>query len=504
MPSGKTTTDGSFSRRVALAANDKPVPAHGPMAPPQEAAPAAGDETDDLLLAADDVAEEFVEDEQDAAMESDSDGPDEEAEEGESMVLDNDAVAYFDLAHDALFAVAQHPVQSSLVAVGGSGGPDDEAPGAGWLLHLGGGRGSDEEAARRIEALFALDGHSDSISALCWSLPRGEVLFSGGLDGRLRAWRTQLPAAPAPGRALEASLLAEAREVEEINWLAACPSPAHPGAVALGASDGSVWIYAVEADAGGSEAPLAIVGSYFLHTASCTAGGWTPDGQLLATVSEDGSVRVWDVWGQAAAQGLPTENGMTVVSLTSDDQRFRVDGGLYSVAVDPAGAFVAVGGAGGAVKIVSLPRLAGASSSAGGQLLASLQTQQDSVESLAMSLVSAAPPVTLLAAGSVDGSIAVYDASRRFALRRQIPQAHDGQSVVKLDFLPRSWLLTSCGMDGVVRRWDLRRAGSSPDERGLHKEWRGHRAGVLAFVQTESGDRILTAGDDSLALVFEA
>lgn len=487
----------------------------------------------DEMLAADDAAEEVAET-NDVAMDSDNE---------EEVVLQNDSIAYFDLPPDSLFAIAQHPVHPSLVAVGGSAGPEDDAPGAGWLLDtaaapsrpvLPASYASDPAAAAaatprpgtaRLDSLFALDGHSDSLNALCWTLPRGDVLVSAGLDGRVRAWKVDV------GSGVAVALLGEAREVEEVNWLAACPSPAHPNAVALGASDGSVWVYAV--DPSDPAAPLQIVQSYFLHTGPCTAGAWTPDGQLLATVAEDSSLYVWDVWGLAAAQGLAGDGGMTAVSLTATDQRFEVEGGLYSVAVDPKGAFVAAGGAGGAVKIVSLPRLAspdGAASrsgpqaargakasaadpSAGGQILASLHTQGESVETLAVALTPTSPPTTLIAAGSVDGSIVVYDANRRFAVRRHVVGAHDDHSVVCLEFVPDSWLLTSCGMDGVVRRWDLRAGGATGPgaaaDAGLLKEWRGHRGdgeggGVLGFVQGQTGERVVTAGDDGLALVFEA
>jgi len=82
-------------------------------------------------------------------------------------------------------------------------------------------------------------------------------------------------------------------------------------------------------------------------------------------------------------------------------------------------------------------------------------------------------------------------------------------------------------MDGVVRRWDIRggtAAGGQGGQggqgglggqggqslpagpQGLLKEWRGHRGdgeggGVLGFVL--GGGRVVTAGDDGVALVFE-
>ncbi|KIE00643.1 60S ribosome biogenesis protein Sqt1, partial [Metarhizium majus ARSEF 297] len=482
------------------------------------------EEMDDDLLDVEDAAEEIENSGDDIAMDSDAE------DEEEEVVLQNDSIAYFDLPQDSLFTIAQHPLHPSLVAVGGSAGPEDDAPGAGWLFDTSAAASrpvlpasyasnpAETPKSTQLDSLFALDGHTDSINTLAWTLPRGEFLVSGGLDGRMKVWKADVH----PGT-VDMKLVGEAQEVEEVNWISACPSPNHPNTIALGASDGSVWVYTI--DAADASNPLQIVQSYFLHTAPCTAGAWTPDGHLLATVSEDSSLYVWDVWGEAAARNITSENGMTVVSLTGEDQRFEVEGGLYSIAIDPRGSFVAAGGAGGAVKVVSLPRLSPASSqqrgkspadaTAGGQILASLHTQGDSVESLAVSLTATTPPTTLLAAGSVDGSICVYDANRRFAVRRHIAGAHEDHSVVRLEFVKNTWLLTSCGMDGVVRRWDLRSGGATgttaagATDRGLAKEWKGHRGdgeggGVLGFVQGETGERVVTAGDDGVALVFEA
>lgn len=309
------------------------------------------------LLDADDALEEI--DGDDVAM--DSGNEDDDAEE---LLLVNDSIAYFDSHKDSVFAIAQHPKYPSLVATGGSEGDADDAPGKGYVLDTSAAADrpvlpasfrSDPAApppqSVQLQPLFAIDGHTDSINALAFTRPDGDFLVSGGMDGRMRVYAVDVSAAAAPAF----RFLADAQEVPEINWLAPCPSPAHPNTVALGASDGSVWVYAL--DRADSANPLQIVQSYFLHTESCTAGAWSPDGQLLATVAEDSSLNVWDVWGAAAAKGLAGDNGQTVVSLTAADHRFEVDGGLYSVAISPGGGVVAVGGAGGVIKIVGLPRL---------------------------------------------------------------------------------------------------------------------------------------------------
>ena len=202
-----------------------------------------------------------------------------------------------------------------------------------------------------------------------------------------------------------------------------------------------------------------------------------------------------------------------MVALPAADERFRVEGGLYSVAVSPGGAIVAVGGAEGHVRVVGLPRLTGAAAKKGGAagqagvILAALQAQSDGVETLAFSQ----PPLTLLAAGSVDGSIALFDVAHNFAVRRHIKDAHEEEAVIKVEFVKsqaRGWLLTTAGNDGVVRRWDVR-GGTAAAAQGFAGEWRGHRGGgegggILAFVQGQDGSRIVTAGDDGVSLVFEA
>lgn len=459
---------------------------------------------DDNLLDADEVGEEIEEDE-DHPMEDDEG----EADIQEEIAFQNDSIAHFDAHTDSIFCIAQHPSNPNIIATGGG---DDVAyiydatvePGP----VLPSSYQSDPSAVTERKSqpiLQKLDGHTDSVNAVAFTQPHGEYVLTAGLDGKLRVYRHSKSADWSAW-----DFVTEAAEVEEINWLAANPSPNNPNVIALGANDGSVWVYKVDASDSGNE--LNILMTQYLHTASCTAGAWTPDGKLLATVSEDGSLYVWDVFG----------TGQPSISLTAEDQRFAVEGGLYSVAATTA--LVAVGGAGGNIKVVGLPQSSdtskknkSASSSrpnaqsqaaSAGQILASLQAQSDGIETLSFSSL----PLTLLASGSVDGSIALFDTAHRFAVRRHIREAHEDQAVVKVDFVRNrdvgGWILTSAGMDGVVRRWDVR-GGTTAAGQGFIREWQGHRGGgegggVLGFVQGGGGARIVTAGDDGVSLVFKS
>lgn len=467
--------------------------------------PAQRDEPeDDDLLDAEDADEEILED-------PDADHPmDEDDDFDEEIQLQNDSAAHFDSHTDSVFTIAQHPTNPNIVVTGG--GDDvayifDASIPEGPVLPSSYESNPQPQGERKsIQPLQKLDGHTDSVNAVAFTLPKGDYVLTAGLDGKLRAWKSDKTLT-------KWTFVAEAAEVQEINWLSSNPSPSHENVIALGASDGSVWVYQITA--ADTSSPLTIIQAFYLHTESCTAGSWTPDGSHLATVSEDGSLYVWDVFN----------TGTAIISHTAADQRFEVEGGLYSVATTSS--LVAVGGAGGHIKVVGLPSLSApeqtskprgkssgkqssssaSSSSSAGQILASLQAQSDGVETLSFS----SPPLTLLAAGSVDGSIALFDTAHRFAVRRHIREAHEDYAVVKVEFVRNpqrgGWILTSAGMDGVLRRWDVR-GGTTAAGQGFIKEWKGHRGegeggGILGFVQGGGGARVVTAGDDGVALVFK-
>jgi len=228
--------------------------------------PAMDEEDEQDMVTMDEVAEEFPTENDDGDIdmsEPDDDDGDEEIQ------LVNDSIAYFDAHKDSIFAIAQHPTNPRIIATGGSDG-DGDAPGKGYIFVLPEqlrkkddgpvlppSYAADPSAAAQelatqkeniqIQPAFPIDGHTDSINALTFTLPHGEFLVSGGMDGKLRAYKVDEAKA-------KFTFVGETQEVETINWLAPCPNPDFPNSVALGASDGSVWVYTVDS----SDAPLQI------------------------------------------------------------------------------------------------------------------------------------------------------------------------------------------------------------------------------------------------------
>lgn len=127
---------------------------------------------DEEYLGADDVYLE-VADDGDAPMEEDfgGDGDGEGAglEGGEEIVYEDNSIQHFPGHRQSVFAVAAHP-RAPLAA---SGGEDD----LGYLWDFASG-----------DELVRLTGHTDSVTSTGFSAD-GEMVATGGMDGRVRVWR---------------------------------------------------------------------------------------------------------------------------------------------------------------------------------------------------------------------------------------------------------------------------------------------------------------------------
>lgn len=429
------------------------------------------EDPEEVFVAPDEAAEEIIDD-GDVPIDSDN----EDDGETQEVLLQNDSVAYFDQHTDSIYALSTHPNDPAVFI---SGGGDDKA--YIWKFNA--------EPQPHTQALAVLEGHTDSIIACGFFKPEGNWAWTAGLDGKFRAYK---------GAKSGWKCEFEAKEVEEVVWAEGHPTM---GLVVLGGNDGSCWVYNLD------EGEVSMVSSFHGHTMSCTAGVWR--GTDVATVSEDGGFFLWD--------GL---SGVGEVGLNAKDARFAVEGGLYSVAVHPSGSIAVVGGATGDIRAVGLPgggaiptvggttqvatskrpeKSGGGSTGGGqvGQVIAAVQAHAESVETLSF---AKSPTLPLLASGAVDGKIVIYDTSRGFAIRKEIENAHD-DAIVKIEFSGRATgddpsTLTSVGMDGKVKRWDVR----SGTEIGT---WKGHSEGILCLcLGTES--LVATAGDEGVAMIWDA
>ena len=200
------------------------------------------------------------------------------------------------------------------------------------------------------------------------------------------------------------------------------------------------------------------------HVGRVAGGGFSPDAALLATASEDQTVRVW--------------------SVTSGDEVFAVTGhvdGVWSAEFSPDGTVLATGGLDGLVglwdgstgrEIVTLPGVPVAFS------------------------VTFSPDGTLVAA--VGLGIHVGDVETRSRLAEI--EGHTG-AILASDFSPDGRLLATGAADGTAKLWDVSgiRRGELREVGSLD----GHSAALLAVTFSPDGTRIATAALDNSVKVWD-
>lgn len=297
------------------------------------------------------------------------------------------------------------------------------------------------------EKLATLSGHTDSITSIQFSYD-GLYLATAGMDGLVRVWKIH-------DTKVEFITVLEAGS--EVMWLQFHPK----GHVMIaGTSDSTVWMWNLPKGD--------VMGVFAGHTASSTSGVWSADGKSFASVSEDGSIIQWDPRTGAANKRWET---------TYDERMSGGEQGWNVIALDGTGNICTVGSPEGRVKVINLTT---------GALLGSLETQTDSIEAIVYSTT-----LPLLAVASVDGTIAVYEVP---SLKLRTTLKHD-DSVVALHFEPSTPFLFSCSTDRTVRKWDVRTSTQT-------QIWRGHQDAILAMAVPKGGNKVVTAGDDHVALVF--
>ncbi|KAJ5305740.1 NACHT and WD40 domain protein [Penicillium antarcticum] len=156
------------------------------------------------------------------------------------------------------------------------------------------------------------------------------------------------------------------------------------------------------------------------HSHSVLSVTFSPDGQLLASGSQDNTIRLWD----------PATGELTQMLEGHSDS-------VWSVAFSPDGRLLASGSGDSTVRLWD-PAI--------GAFTQTLEGHSDSVWSVAFS-----PDDRLLASGSKDNSIRLWDPAT--GELTQILEGHS-DSVQSVAFSPDSRLLASGSKDNSIRLWD--------------------------------------------------
>ena len=185
---------------------------------------------------------------------------------------------------------------------------------------------------------------------------------------------------------------------------------------------------------------------------------FAPKGNLLATASDDGTAIVWDALGKQQAQ-LKGHQGQ-----------------IWQITFSPDGKLLATAGEDGKASIWDLS----------GKEIATLKKHEGRILDITFS-----PDGKYLATAGWDGTARIWNRSGRQLARLR---GHQG-SVEKVIFSPDGKRLATAGWDGTIRIW-LASSGK------LLAKLKGHQGGVWNVSFSSDAEKLATTGEDGTAYIW--
>ena len=215
-----------------------------------------------------------------------------------------------------------------------------------------------------------------------------------------------------------------------------------------------------------SPASLTPIRVWEAHRSSVRSAAFSPDGELLATASADGTILLWEI-----------ATGRRVRALAHPDGAVRIE----AVAFHPNGQLLAAGAEDGSVLLWD--RFTG-------RLIGRWAAHREAVFALAFSADG-----RWLATGSRDASVAIWEATAG----RLVRALRDGLGwILSVTFSPDGRWLALGSRDGTVRLWDWQAAGTTPSQ--AVRTLRGHEGWVRSVRFHPEGRWLVSAADDGTLL----
>ncbi|MEH1814791.1 MAG: ribosome assembly protein 4 [Nostoc sp.] len=240
------------------------------------------------------------------------------------------------------------------------------------------------------------------------------------------------------------------------------------------------------------------------HNSGVTSVAYTPNGQHLASASNDKTIKIWDVSNGKLLKTLTghsdpvnsvtySPNGQHLAS-ASNDKTIKIwdvssgkplktltghSNGVNSVTFSPNGQQLASASSDNTIKIWDV---------SSGKLLKTLTGHSDSVNSVTFS-----PNGQQLASASSDNTIKIWDVSSGKPLKTLTGYSKAARS---LAYSPNGQQLASASFDNTIKIWDIR--GGQ-----LLKSLTGHSSLVTSVAYSPNGHQLASASFDSTIKIWD-
>jgi len=266
--------------------------------------------------------------------------------------------------------------------------------------------------------------------------------------------------------------------------------------IATGNEDGTVQIW----NSFGQK-----ITQYEAHKGGVMSVNFSPDGQSFATAGRDKKAKLWNLSGQQLAEFEGHKGGVIWVRYSPDRQRIATTGGdntvrlwdlsgeqialfdthqqgVWDVEFSPNGQYLATTGFDGTVKLVNLS----------GQIIAEMKGHQGIVRS-----VSFSPDGQYLATAGNDDTVQVGKVSGQ---QINIVNTFKGNQngIWGVSFSPDGKHLATAGRDGTIKLWQPLARFAQPTA-----EIQGHQGFVYHVRFSLDGQYLVTASEDGTAKLWD-